>query len=406
MKRLALLILTVGLLNAGAISYPGGPEIGQAAPALRIAKWLGASPQTTARWPVGKVVVLEFWATWCGPCVAAIPHLNDLAEQFKSKPVQFIALTAEEEGVVRSFLEKTPIRAWVGLSADAAFGPDGPYQIRAIPHTVIIDAQGRIAAVTEPSSLTPGLIELCLSNQPLPQTGEAGGQTFPGVVPGQSRIGKRALFQVLIRPPSMTNHVETWSDEGYTLQSGRLMTAISRVFDAKPTRMVEEVAVPKDRYDFYIALPPSSENPSGKTRLEAVFAQSIEVTFGLTVGRELREIEVLLLKTNVNSSVRLAKSTNRAGEDIFDSNEVRGTDQTVGFLAEGLEHALKMPVLDETTLTNRFSFDLKWNQELDHPNPKNVVSEVNQLGLDLVPAKRQLGMVVVRKAPPPKPQHL
>jgi len=43
----------------------------------------------------GKAVVLEFWATWCGPCIAAIPHLNDLAAKFENRPVVFLAVTDE-----------------------------------------------------------------------------------------------------------------------------------------------------------------------------------------------------------------------------------------------------------------------------------------------------------------------
>src|SRR4030095_15566093 len=68
----------------------------------------------------GKVVVLEFWATWCGPCVATIPHMNELADQFKGEPVQFVALTQEPEKTVAAFLPKTPIHAWVALTRASA----------------------------------------------------------------------------------------------------------------------------------------------------------------------------------------------------------------------------------------------------------------------------------------------
>jgi uncharacterized protein (TIGR03435 family) len=57
-----------------------------------------------------------------------------------------------------------------------------------------------------------------------------------------------------------------------------------------------------------------------------------------------------------------------------------------------------MPVIDETGLTNRYSFDVKWDQKDRAPNPAGMTAEVRELGLDLVPAKRSLKMVVVRKA--------
>jgi len=117
----------------------------------------------------GKVVVLNMWATWCGPCVGAIPHLNDLVDHFKDRPVQFLAVTDEDESVIQSFLKKTPIHAWIGLSADAAFGEDKPYRIYGIPHAVVIDAHGRIAAIIDPRDLTSEMIETCLADKPLPQ---------------------------------------------------------------------------------------------------------------------------------------------------------------------------------------------------------------------------------------------
>src|SRR5881396_890266 len=91
------------------------PKLGDQPAPLGFEKLLQAPDGAKASWAAlkGKVVVLEFWATWCGPCIAAIPHLNELADHFKDKPVQFIAITDEEEKVVAPFLKRKPIHAWV-----------------------------------------------------------------------------------------------------------------------------------------------------------------------------------------------------------------------------------------------------------------------------------------------------
>ena len=60
----------------------------------------------------GQVVVLEFWATWCGPCVAEIPHLNQLADAFAGK-VQFIAIDDETSAMVRKFMTTHPMHSWI-----------------------------------------------------------------------------------------------------------------------------------------------------------------------------------------------------------------------------------------------------------------------------------------------------
>jgi thiol-disulfide isomerase/thioredoxin len=115
------------------------PKAGDPPPPLKLKTLLQAPEGTKASWGAlkGKVVVLEFWAAWCGPCVGAIPHLNELAGQFKDRPVQFIAITDEDEKVIAPFLKKKPIHAWIGLDTDKSMFKD--YGITSIPHTVVVD---------------------------------------------------------------------------------------------------------------------------------------------------------------------------------------------------------------------------------------------------------------------------
>ena len=89
----------------------------------------------------GKAIVLEFWATWCAPCVGSIPHLNKLADQFQDRAIQFLSVTSEEAPVVEKFLKARPIHGWVGLDdLDRTYKP---YGFEGIPQTVLIDAAGK-----------------------------------------------------------------------------------------------------------------------------------------------------------------------------------------------------------------------------------------------------------------------
>ncbi len=141
----------MALLLLGTAAGNGVPKPGDQAPLLRATALLQAPSGATldAQSLRGSVVVLEFWATWCGPCVAAIPDLNTLADQFKDQPVQFIAVTAEDEKTVKKFLAKRPVRAWIALDTDQAMNQ--AYGVGALPETVLLDKEGKVAAITEPT---------------------------------------------------------------------------------------------------------------------------------------------------------------------------------------------------------------------------------------------------------------
>src|SRR5208282_3494956 len=436
MKALLWLLLVVACLSeAGAASPPDGPQVGQLAPTLKLSKWLQAPPEAALGWPTGKVVVLEFWATTCGPCVAYIPHLNQLADEFKDKPVQFIAVTDEKESVIKRFLKKTPIKGWIGLGPDAGFGENTPYKVEAIPHTVLIDAHGRIAAIINPFVLRTETIQACLdgslgaqaggqissTNQASPRIEyytSDGGQ-LPGMIPAQYLAGIKPMFQVLIRPtptnsttaspgtnlPPAQNRrmsdqpVEIWSARALTAQNDTLEGAIEIVFAVKPNRVVADAKLPKDKYDFYITLPPGNRQSRNQATLEAVFAQAVAATFRLTVKRETRDIEVLVLKTNATSLEALPKSTNPDGKYSAFCDEAAATNQPLSALAEELEISSAKPVLDETGLTNHYDFDIKWKQkDYSHPNIAGMIAAVKSLGLELVPENKSMEVVVVRKA--------
>jgi thiol-disulfide isomerase/thioredoxin len=92
-------------LSAGTMCWAGESlTIGDQAPAIEIAHWLKGD-QVTELEP-GKIYVLEFWATWCAPCRASIPHLTELQEKYSDYEVTFIGVSDEKLQTVVKFLCK------------------------------------------------------------------------------------------------------------------------------------------------------------------------------------------------------------------------------------------------------------------------------------------------------------
>lgn len=111
----------------------------------------------------GRVVVLEFWGTWCPPCIAGIPHLNELVARYKGKPVQFIAVGHENQRKVEWFLKKKPIDSWV--VSDTSLSMYKSYTAFGIPYAVIVDQNGVVAAVLNPRNVDEGVIDAVLAGK-------------------------------------------------------------------------------------------------------------------------------------------------------------------------------------------------------------------------------------------------
>src|SRR5689334_1693159 len=121
--NVAVACCSFGLLQGGVMAQIGtnAPGVGSFPPQLQLSQIVQGPPLTTVNWETlkGNVVVLEFWNTACGPCIRAIPHLNELVERFRGKPVIFLCVSDDNVDYLKHFLERKPIQAWIAL--------DGPF---------------------------------------------------------------------------------------------------------------------------------------------------------------------------------------------------------------------------------------------------------------------------------------
>jgi peroxiredoxin len=92
----------------------------------------------------GRRVILDFWATWCGPCVAEVPHFIQLAREVPPSDLAVIGISDEDTGTLKDFVEKQDINYTIATADDLP----APYKnVRAIPTTFIIDRKGVIQEV-------------------------------------------------------------------------------------------------------------------------------------------------------------------------------------------------------------------------------------------------------------------
>jgi thiol-disulfide isomerase/thioredoxin len=137
------------------VSEPDGPNdrpndtpqmrmIGQGAPEFDLMKLDGTPYKLKEN--RGKIIILDFWATWCGPCIRSIPTLIEVSREYKDSGVELVLVNCEEpEARVRPFLERLKSIPTVVLDSDGSVGKQ--YNVAAIPQTVLIDRDGGIVEV-------------------------------------------------------------------------------------------------------------------------------------------------------------------------------------------------------------------------------------------------------------------
>lgn len=330
----------------------------------------------------GKVVVLEFWATWLGPCAENIPRFNALAEKFRDKPVVFISITDESEETVSKFLKTARIKGWIASGAPAEVFR--AYRVFDRPHTVIIGRDSKVAAITLLAEVTEERLNILLAGQ---------SPAFKDSLSAPARPAggtASALAEFYLGEPLSGEMTAEYGRGYYAGHNAPLLNALDYFYrDAvKIDASGAALAVLKKRYELRVRL--SAERGDG---LGGFFADGVKTALGLRLKMVKKDAPVYLLKPAHSGAKGFKKA-------VSPKSSVRAYD--AGFKAEKmplsalcgmLKDKIDLPLIDETGLKGEYDYSFKTGPE-DLPGLNTAL--IDQLGLRLLPATRRIAVLEVR----------
>ena len=133
-------------VQAGIIDFINEVKVGAPMPDVDL-QYLSAKPNTQ-----GKVLLIDFWATWCAPCRAAMPHLSALQERFADQGLVVIGVSKESRDTVIPVLPKLNMRYAYAVEGERSLHKT--FKVTALPYSMVVDRAGKIIWRGQPTELT------------------------------------------------------------------------------------------------------------------------------------------------------------------------------------------------------------------------------------------------------------
>jgi len=347
MSRLSILLLlaAISLRARSAVLQPG-----MQAPPLSLSQVLqsGANTHVTWRELRGKTVVLEFWGTWCAPCIADLPHLNELVGTSDASKVTFISITDESPSVVQNFLAKRKMAGWIGIDRNGeTFKRFG---VRQRPTTIIVDRTGHVVAVTRPEVLTKEQILAASYAKPTIVSARVAPTPPVPVLSASNVIVGVSLSESKPDTPYSMSHSRDGSMQMLGATAEDLLTW---VFNVKPDRLVWSGSVPKQTYDLHAALLHGQDNETFP-----LLRKTVELGLHIRAEVKTQEHSVLVLKASDRTKGLLTPTVTSSSMYGYWQGKVHMVNGSMDAFAEALETAFGQPVVNETGISGSYDLEL------------------------------------------------
>jgi uncharacterized protein (TIGR03435 family) len=374
--------------------------VGSSLPPLQVINIInGKSRKTSLESLKGKLVILDFWATWCSPCVAALGEFEKYKKRFGDKLV-VLAVSDETESRLKQFMVNRPTSLLISSDTAGSLRPIFPH--RTIPHTVLIGIDGKVNAITNAENITPEVLQLALKNVvvnlPLKKdnvnfnietyfkSDSSLQQVFNMLPPAEGAGTMSRMYPEGIFKDRRITIVNMPMDGLYRMAFNKTFSLVKNEYDTVKRKYADEK---KYCLDFWVA----AEN---RGQLLPFFQKKLKEQFvDVEAVLEKRKIKVLVIKADSTAAKKLkasAKSNDRfnAGGSHFEGNGVQ-----VSALASYMEDfgLYNGKVMDETGIAGRYDIFFEWQPE----KKESLKAAFANLGLYWEGGEREVEVLVLKK---------
>jgi thiol-disulfide isomerase/thioredoxin len=369
-----------------------------------------------------KVVILEFWETWCGPCIEGMPHLKELKDKFPND-LQIICISSDDVKKTSSFISEHSYPFDYIFDAKKQLSAIFPHS--SIPHSVIIDKKGKIQVETFPGYLTPEIIKTLISTDSIdvPAKNNFDPHKLESNKTEQSlllfdlksaELGDRSYTSYSIsenkkRIVTSYNDANAFRDTVETIQQS--------TFVAKNILQLYSYAfndLPEFRFIFPKELDyVNSHTPNNRYKLNyslsslfgdyhSVMIRQLNAAFGLETERVQIDTTVLVLKKVLTNgkSIKLATKKGKSLESnlTYKKIELKGNSLEIKDIANLIENKTLLPV--DILVNEKVEYELNIKIESVSDTLEDWLSLFEKEGIFLVKEKKKTEFIRIKKVCP------
>jgi len=345
MKKISILLALLVCIAGNAMAQA---RVGDKAPEIKIGEWL--QPETAVDFS-GKLVLLDFWATWCRPCVASIPKLNEEVGKYGDK-IRFISITNETSDRVKPFLAQKSMKS--SVVCDDKNTTFKTYGVASIPTVFLIDGSGTIIWRGHPGYMSDEMLEAFIKGEKDVEKYSRNPQA-PSPSVEQKASQKEYSFKIASNRTKIASSSNINPNQ-IMIQNMRVRDILANIMGISVSRIVGKNTILDNFYDVTAVNDGKSLDDFKKQVLG-----NITDHFKIKLETDERKVDAYSLKIKDDAKLQKSISTN----NVTTSSMTKGdylliTNMTLTEIARELESHLDLPVfLDDKDDQKRYNLALE-----------------------------------------------